>query len=59
MANADDTNKLLMIIIAIFLPPVAVLVKRGLGLAVLLNLILTLLFWLPGFLHALYVVLKD
>lgn len=33
--------------------------KRGIGGALLLNIILTLLLWLPGFLHALYVVLND
>lgn len=59
MASEADTNKLLMVIIAILLPPVAVLVKRGLGLSALICLILTLFFWLPGFLYALYVVLKG
>lgn len=55
----NDTNKLLLIIIAILLPPLAVGLKRGIGLALLLNIVLTLLLWLPGFLHALYVVLND
>lgn len=59
MAEADtDTNKLLLVIIAILLPPLAVGLKRGLGGALLLNVILTLIFWLPGLLHALYVVLN-
>jgi uncharacterized membrane protein YqaE (UPF0057 family) len=55
----SDTNKLLLIIIAFFLPPLAVGLKAGVGGALFLNIILTLLFWLPGFLHALYVVLKK
>lgn len=54
----DDTNKLLLVIIAIFIPPLAVGLKRGIGGALILNIILTLLFWLPGFLHALYVILN-
>lgn len=48
-----DTQKLLLIIIAILLPPLAVGLKAGIGGAFILNLILTLIFWLPGVLHAL------
>lgn len=57
MADAD-TNTLLLIIIAILLPPLAVGLKSGIGGAFILNLILTLIFWLPGILHAIYVVLN-
>ena len=53
----DGSNKLLLIIIAILLPPLAVGLKCGIGGALLLNIVLCLLFWLPGLLHALYVVL--
>ncbi len=58
MADAD-TQKLLLVIIAILLPPLAVGLKAGIGGAFVLNLILTLIFWLPGVLHALYVVLTK
>ncbi len=58
MADAD-TQKLLLVIIAILLPPLAVGLKAGIGGAFILNLILTLIFWLPGVLHALYVVLAS
>lgn len=50
-------QKLLLIIIAIFIPPLAVGLKSGIGGALILNIVLTLLFWIPGFLHALYVIL--
>lgn len=46
-------------IIAILLPPLAVGLKAGLGGVFVLNLILTLIFWIPGVLHALYVVLSS
>lgn len=59
MPAANDTNKLLLVIIAILIPPLAVGLKRGIGGALILNIVLTLLFWLPGFLHALYVILND
>lgn len=42
----------LMILLIIFLPPVAVLIKHGLGLQFLLNILLTLIGWLPGVVHA-------
>ncbi|MBX3352272.1 MAG: YqaE/Pmp3 family membrane protein [Phycisphaeraceae bacterium] len=53
------TQKLLLVIIAILLPPLAVGLKAGLGGVFVLNLILTLIFWIPGVLHALYVVLSS
>ena len=54
----NDTNKLLLIIIAFFIPPLAVGLKRGLGTSLLINIILTLLLWLPGFIHALIVIMN-
>lgn len=49
-------NKIAKIIIAILLPPVAVALDKGLGKTFLINLILTLLIWIPGVIHALLVV---
>lgn len=46
---------LVMILLTIFLPPVAVAVKEGLGLQLLLNILLTLIGWLPGVIHAFWV----
>ncbi|MGS0674342.1 YqaE/Pmp3 family membrane protein [Shewanella sp. 0m-4] len=54
-----DTNKLLLIIIAILLPPLAVFLKNGAGKDLLINIILCLLFFVPGLLHALWVVTKS
>jgi len=51
-------NKLLLVIIAILLPPLAVYLKTNSAKSTLLNLVLCLLFWVPGVLHALWVVLK-
>ncbi len=47
---------LILILAAIFLPPLAVFMMVGLGRDFWINLILTLLFWLPGVIHALYLV---
>jgi uncharacterized membrane protein YqaE (UPF0057 family) len=50
---------ILLIILAILLPPVAVALKSGIGKDFVINLILTLLFFLPGVIHALWLVLKK
>ena len=55
---STETNTLLLVIIAILLPPVAVLLKDGVGLHLVLSIVLTLLFWLPGFIHALWLILR-
>lgn len=49
-------NQLLDVLLALFLPPVAVLLKCGLGLEFLLNCVLCLFLWLPAVVHALWVV---
>lgn len=49
----------LRIILAIFLPPLGVFLQVGLGLHFWLNILLTLLGWLPGVIHAIWVILKK
>jgi uncharacterized membrane protein YqaE (UPF0057 family) len=49
----------LRIVLAIFLPPVAAFLTVGLGLQFWLNLILTLFFFLPGVIHALWLVVNN
>ena len=45
-------NKLALILIAIFLPPVAVVLKRGFGKDLLINILLSLLVFFQGMVHA-------
>ncbi|MFK7884257.1 MAG: YqaE/Pmp3 family membrane protein [Phycisphaerales bacterium] len=54
----SDISKLLLVIIAILIPPLGVGLKAGIGAPLIINIILTLLFYIPGLLHALYVILK-
>lgn len=49
-------NKLVLIILAIFLAPVAVFLKKGAGKDLVINVILCFLFYIPAALHALWVV---
>ncbi len=53
-------NKLVMILLAIFLPPVAVLIKEGLGLHFVINLLLVIFtLGLGAMIHALWLLLRD
>jgi len=52
-------NKLLLILLAIFLAPVAVFLKNGAGKDLLINVLLCCLAYVPGAIHALYIVTKD
>ena len=58
MADISE-QKLLLIIIAIFNPTASGGMKIGVGGHLILNIILTLLVYVPGLFHALWVVLKD
>ena len=51
-------NKIILILLAVFFPPVAVaLVTKSLG-KTILSLVLSCLFWIPGMIYALWVVLS-
>lgn len=51
-------NKVLQVIAALFIPPLAVYMKNGkIDNAFWINIVLWILGWFPGVLHALYVVL--
>ncbi len=52
-------TNVLRIVLAIFLPPVAAFLTVGIKLHFWLNLILTLLFFVPGVIHALWLVVKK
>jgi uncharacterized membrane protein YqaE (UPF0057 family) len=58
MAECPTCCKSLLLVLLIFLiPPLAVFfVEKKCSSTVILNLILYLLFWIPGVIHALYVI---
>ena len=51
-------SNLIRILLAIFLPPVAVLITAGIGLQFLLNILLTLLGIIPGMIHAIWIITR-
>lgn len=44
------------ILLAILLPPLGVFLQVGLGLQFWLNILLTLLGYIPGIIHAIYII---
>jgi uncharacterized membrane protein YqaE (UPF0057 family) len=48
----------LRILIAIVLPPLGVFLQVGIGLHFWLNILLTLLGYIPGIIHAIYIIVK-
>lgn len=58
MGKADDEQTILLVILAILLPPLAVyLHQNAINTKFWISLVLTLLFWIPGVIYALLVVL--
>ena len=56
MSDDESSGDLLRAVLAWFAPPVGVFLQVGLGLAFWLNLLLTLFGWLPGAIHAAWVI---
>jgi uncharacterized membrane protein YqaE (UPF0057 family) len=53
---ASSRLSILDIILGIFFPFIAVLIKRGLGKDFLINVLLCIIGWLPGVIHAFWVI---
>ena len=47
------------IVASILLPPLGVFMNMGLSQALIINILLTLLGWLPGVIHALWIISKK
>ena len=50
---------ILKILASIVLPPLGVFMTMGISQALLINVLLTLLGWLPGVIHALWILSKK
>ncbi len=55
----ENNMELLKIIAAIILPPVGVFFQVGIGKHFWLNILLTLLGYIPGIVHAIWVIAKN
>lgn len=52
-------NDVIRIIIAILLPPLGVFLQVGLGKDFWINILLTLLGYIPGLVHAIWIIAKK
>jgi uncharacterized membrane protein YqaE (UPF0057 family) len=50
---------LLKIVLGILLPPVGVFLTYGIGTTLFINILLTILGWLPGSIHAVWAITKQ
>ncbi|KAK5575767.1 hypothetical protein RB653_006901 [Dictyostelium firmibasis] len=50
---------ILLLILAFFLSPLAVLIERGCGSSFVINVLLFILGVVPGIIHAFWVILSD
>ncbi|MDB5624049.1 MAG: proteolipid rane potential modulator family protein [Devosia sp.] len=50
---------ILRIILSVIIPPVGVFLEVGIGLQFWLNILLTLLGYFPGLIHAIWVILRK
>lgn len=51
--------KLLRIALAILIPPLGIFLTFGLSTTLLINVLLTLLGWVPGSIHAVWAIVKH
>ncbi len=49
---------ILRIVVAIFLPPLGVFLQEGIGLQFWINILLTLLGYIPGIIHAVWIIVR-
>ncbi len=59
VSKNEGTADVIRILLAIILPPVGVFFEVGLGLHFWLNILLTLFGYIPGIIHAVWVILRK
>ncbi len=57
--NQEITMDVIRILLAIVLPPLGVFLQVGIGLHFWINILLTLLGYVPGIIHAIWVIVKK
>lgn len=56
---SEGSKDFFRIILALLLPPVGVFLQVGFGLQFWVNILLTLLGYVPGIVHAIWIILKH
>lgn len=55
----DGNRTFLSLVAAAFVPPIGVAMKHGLGVPLIINCVLCVSFWVPGMVHAAWVITQD
>jgi len=55
---ACTCSDIIKILFAVLLPPLGVLLERGCGADFIINIFLTILGYIPGIVHALFIIFK-
>lgn len=51
--------KLIRLLLGVLVPPVGVFLTYGLSVTLVINILLTLLGWVPGIIHAVWAITKQ
>lgn len=55
----SKTGDVIRILLSVIIPPVGVFLEVGFGLHFWLNILLTLLGYVPGLIHAIWIIIKK
>jgi len=58
-SKVSSNYDVLLYFVALFVPPVPVLLKRGPGADFCINILLWIFGWIPGVIHAWYIISKS
>jgi uncharacterized membrane protein YqaE (UPF0057 family) len=56
--SSTSTADLLRVVLSVLLPPLGVFLQEGLGVQFWLNVLLTLLGYVPGLVHAVWIIAR-
>jgi len=58
MSSSTDSADLLRVLISVLLPPLGVFLQEGIGPQFWINVLLTLLGYVPGLVHAIWIIVR-
>lgn len=58
MSSSNDSADFLRVVLSVLLPPVGVFLQEGLGTQFWLNVLLTLFGYIPGLVHAVWIIAR-
>ncbi|PSQ75234.1 MAG: YqaE/Pmp3 family membrane protein [Bacteroidetes bacterium QH_7_64_110] len=58
MSSSTSSADLLRVLLSILLPPLGVFLEEGIGTQFWINLLLTLMGYIPGLVHAIWIVAR-